>query len=134
MPVIDCRFIIFFKGKYEAKLEYPEGCGGGGGGVVKAINSPLEVYGYFVEQHKLIILVGKMLKGHTITTIDDTVNSDYSGHPQDSHLVSIITAKLGALKITWFLVFNRCFIFLLRKIILFLQFSSEKSESYHSQK
>ena len=38
-----------FKGKYEPKLEFPEGCGGGGG--FKPKDPPWGEYGYFLEQH-----------------------------------------------------------------------------------
>ena len=36
-----------FKGKYETKLEFPEGWGGGS----NQTNSMWEGYGYFLEQH-----------------------------------------------------------------------------------
>ena len=35
-----------FQGKYEAKLEFPEGCGG-----LKVKNHLWGEYGYFLEQH-----------------------------------------------------------------------------------
>ena len=49
-----------FKGKYEAKLQFPvhwgmcEGQGGGGGGVLEGIKPkipPCREYGHFLEQH-----------------------------------------------------------------------------------
>ena len=40
---------LFFEGKYDTKMEFPEGWGGGGGFKLK--NLPWEGYGYFLEQH-----------------------------------------------------------------------------------
>ena len=39
----------FFEGKYDSKMEFPEGWGRGGGFKLK--NLPCEGYGYFLEQH-----------------------------------------------------------------------------------
>jgi len=46
-----------FKGKYEAKLEFPEGWGGGG---VQPKNLPWGRFGNFLEQHiaKMLCLPG----------------------------------------------------------------------------
>ena len=38
---------LFFEGKYDTKMEFPEGWGGG----FKLKNLPWEGYGYFLEQH-----------------------------------------------------------------------------------
>jgi len=38
----------FFKGKYDTKMEFPEGWWGGG---VQATKPYMEGYGYFLEQH-----------------------------------------------------------------------------------
>ena len=40
---------LFFEGKYDSKMEFPEGWRGG----VKLKNLPWEGYGYFIEQHNI---------------------------------------------------------------------------------
>ena len=42
---------LFFEGKYDTKMEFPRGEGGGG---FKLKNLPWEGYGYFLEQHNQI--------------------------------------------------------------------------------